>query len=77
MTLTRSEMNVLLTYLFATRDDEIGCDDALAGFAARAEEELRGGQVSERTALIAQHIAMCAECAEEYASLLSAIAGAR
>ncbi|HUM13126.1 MAG TPA: hypothetical protein VLT82_19420 [Myxococcaceae bacterium] len=69
-------MNALLSFLFSTRDDEIGCDDALAGFAARAEEELRDGKVSERTAHLARHIAMCSECAEEYASLLAALSGA-
>ena len=73
MNLTRAEMSVLLSFLFSTREDEIGCDDALEGFAARAEEELRIGKVSEQTAHIARHIAMCPECAEEYASLLAAI----
>jgi hypothetical protein len=71
--LTRSEMADILAFLFSTSDDELPCGDALDGFAALAEEELRGGAVSERTAAIARHIAMCPECAEEYASLLAAI----
>ena len=76
MKLTKAEMNLVLSFAFMTREDEITCDDALEGFAARAEEELRGGAVSERTAHIAKHIDMCPECAEEYASLLAAIAKA-
>lgn len=75
MKLTRAEMSLLLSFLFATREDEIGCDDALEGFAALAEEELRAGTVSAATAEIARHIAMCPECAEEYASLLAALSG--
>ncbi|HEU4404385.1 MAG TPA: hypothetical protein VFS43_03750 [Polyangiaceae bacterium] len=76
MKLTRAEMCLLLSFLYETSDDEITCDDALEGFAALAEAELRGGGVSARTAAIAEHVAECPECAEEYASLLAAIAAA-
>lgn len=77
MKLTRAEVNLMLSFLYLTSEDEIGCDDALDGFAARAEEELRGGAVSEKTARVAKHIAMCPECAEEYGSLLAALGATR
>jgi hypothetical protein len=73
MKLTRAEVNLLLEHVFGTEEHELTCGDALDGFAALAEQELRGGAVSDRTRRIAEHIRECPECLEEYESLLVAL----
>lgn len=73
MTTNEAELRALLDALTKTRDDEIGCDDALEGFPRRAEEELAGEPVSEQTRLIAQHLVDCPECEDEYRALLAAL----
>ncbi len=74
MTMNEVELRALLDALTKTRDDEIGCDDALEGLPRRAEEELAGKPVSEQTRLIAQHLVDCPECEEEFQALLAALA---
>lgn len=70
-TVTAADLRDLIEALKLTRDDEIGCDDASAAFARRAEEELSGMPVSEATRLVAQHLLDCPECEEEYRALLA------
>jgi hypothetical protein len=74
MSMNEVELRALLGALTKTRDDEIGCDDALAGFPRLAEEELAGKPVSEQMRRIAQHLGDCPECEEEYRALLAALA---
>ena len=76
MKLTRAEVNLILEHVFGTEDDELTCGDALDGFAVLAEEELRGGSVSERTRRIAEHVRECPECLEEYEALVVALGAA-
>jgi hypothetical protein len=59
-------------FILDTRDDEIGCDDALEGTAALAEFEARHGE-RLHDAAVSRHLDDCPECAEEYASLLAAL----
>lgn len=74
MTLSTKEMQALIAELLDTRDDEIGCDDALAGFAALAEAEIaRGRHGRDLVTAVARHLEDCPECAEEYAALLAAL----
>jgi hypothetical protein len=74
MSMNEAELRALLASLTTTRDDEIGCDDALAGFPRLAEEQLAGEPVSEPMRRIVQHLGDCAECEEEYRALLAALA---
>ena len=75
MTLEDKDLQRLLTWIAATRDDEIGCDEALPGLAARAAHEARGTPPEPATARAARHLEDCPECAEEYEVLVSVLRG--
>jgi hypothetical protein len=78
MTLEDKDLQRLLTWIAATRDDEIGCDEALPALAARAAHEAQGTLPEPATARAARHLADCPECAEEYEALVSVLrSGAR
>jgi hypothetical protein len=73
MNLSNDEIRVLLHAVASTRDDEIGCDDCLAGVAAFAEAELAGRTRAEAHRRIQQHVDECPECREEYEALSRAM----
>jgi len=73
MKLTEQELRMAAAGLPYTHDGEIGCDDAFARFAARAEEEIAGLAPSAATRAVAQHLEDCPECGEEYGALLDAL----
>lgn len=73
MALDRNQLRRLLELVAQTRDDEIDCDACLAGMAEFAEAELVGAEVPAALKRIAAHLAVCEECAEEYAVLLRVV----
>ncbi len=70
MPLNKQQIGMLLSAVADTRDDEITCDECLAGMAEFAESQLVGADISTAIRRIQAHIAFCPECAEEYDLLL-------
>ena len=77
MKLDADELAVLLNALALTRDDELNCDECLAVVARFVESELSGKTPAEAFERVRQHLAICADCREEYEALLAAIRGER
>ena len=48
MSLEKQQVAALLSSVADTREDEIGCDECLAGMAEFAETELIGAEISHR-----------------------------
>jgi len=77
MPLDRRQIQRLLGFVADTRDDEIACDECLAGMAEFAERELEGVEVPEALRRTEAHLAACPECAEEYHLLVAVLRGAQ
>jgi uncharacterized protein with PIN domain len=73
MSLSREEIAELLRLIGLTRDEEIDCERCLARVAEFAERELAGRSVPAALEAVAHHLSICAECCEEYESLLQAL----
>jgi len=69
MPLDKQQVRRLLAFIADTRDDEIDCDECLAGMAEFAEAELVGVGILDGLKRIEAHISGCPECAEEYGLL--------
>ncbi len=76
MPLDKQQVKTLLSFVADTREDEITCDECLAGMAEFAETQLVGTEIADAQKHIQAHIAFCPECAEEYAVLLEVVSGA-
>ena len=76
MPLDQEQLRMLVSFVASTRDDEIACDECLAGMAEFAETRLVGREINEAQRQVEAHIALCPECAEEYQVLLEAMATA-
>ncbi len=75
MPLSREEIEGLLRLVGLTAEDEINCEACLALVAEFAERALAGRSVPEGLKVVEQHLAVCAECREEYEALKKAIEG--
>ena len=75
MPLDKQQVGKLLASVAATREEEIACDECLAGMAEFAEAELVGAEIPDALERIKAHLAACPECAEEYAVLLDVVSG--
>ena len=73
MSLSKEEIAELLRLIGLTRDEEIDCERCLALVAEFAERELAGRSVPAAQEAVAQHLSICSECCDEYASLLQAL----
>ncbi len=73
MSLEKQQVEALLSSVADTREDEIGCNECLAGMAEFAERELIGAEIPTALRRIQAHIASCPECAEEYELLLDMV----
>ncbi len=73
MSLEKQQVEALLSSVADTREDEIDCDECLAGMGEFAEKELIGAEVPTALRRIQAHIAFCPECAEEYELLLDMV----
>ena len=70
MPLNKQQIGMLLSSVADTRDNEITCDECLAGMAEFAEAQLMGADIPTAMRRIQAHVAFCPECAEEYELLL-------
>ncbi len=68
-----NQIKSLLHLLSITRDRELNCNEFLAGVSDVAECELAGRPVPTSLHLVQHHLALCAECREEYVALLAAL----
>jgi len=75
MPLDRDQIGRLMRLVADTHEDEIPCDDCLAGMAAFAERELAGVEIPEALRRTEAHLQTCPECAEEYALLAAVLRG--
>lgn len=75
MKLDEQRLTDLLRLLEQTEENELNCDGCLAAVAKYAECELAGKTPDEALHQVSQHLAICADCREEYAALLNAIRG--
>lgn len=73
MPLEKQHLKRLLTSVAETLEEEIGCDDCLAGMAEFAEAQLVGAELSDALQRVQSHIEFCPECAEEYGVLLDVL----
>jgi predicted anti-sigma-YlaC factor YlaD len=73
MTLTPSELEVLVRATLVTRPEEIGCDACLERVARYAETRLAGLPTPEALRLVEEHLSICGECQEEFAALAAAL----
>ncbi len=76
MPLNKQQIKTLLSFVADTREDEIACDECLAGMAEFAETQLLGAEIPDAQKHIQAHIAFCPECTEEYEVLLEAVGAA-
>jgi len=74
MPLSKDQLSRLLVIVADTRDDEIACDDCLAGMAEFADARLLGSPISAALKRIEAHIEFCPECKQEYELLLALLA---
>lgn len=74
MPLSKDQLSKLLVIVAGTRDDEIACDECLAGMAEFADARLLGLTISTALKSIEAHIEFCPECKEEYDLLLALLA---
>ena len=73
MLIGKQQIKLLLSFVAGTREDEIACDECLAGMAEFAETQLVGATIPDAQRHIHAHIEFCPECAEEYAALLDVL----
>ena len=73
MALSRREIDALINTVSLTRAEELTCDECLKGLAEFAEHSLQGKSVPEGLQAIEHHLAICAECQEEYQALHTAL----
>jgi hypothetical protein len=73
MALSRQQLDGLIKAVSLTRRDELPCDDCLKELSEFAELFLEGKSVPEGLEAIEHHLAICAECDEEYQALLTAL----
>jgi len=71
MPLDHQLIQALLSQVAETREDEISCDECLAGMAEFAEAQLVDARVPVARQRIKAHLSFCPECAEEYELLLA------
>lgn len=75
MKLHPRQIDGLMHLIGLTREDEIDCNQCLEHVAEFAETHLAGRPVPQALKAVEHHLALCAECREEYEALCKAIAG--
>lgn len=73
MPLNDDQLRALLQATAATHDVELDCEQFLDAMAPLAELQAEGGPVPETLRLAAEHLALCANCREEYLALAEAL----
>lgn len=67
------QMRMTLTMVAATREQEIGCEEAYAFLDVYADLIRRGEDASALMPLVHHHLEMCPDCREEFDALLLAL----
>lgn len=67
------QMMKALTMVTATREQEIGCDEAYAFLDLYADRVSRGEDAAALMPLVHHHLEMCPDCREEFEALLLAV----
>lgn len=75
MPLSKHEIDNLLRLIAETGDVEINCEQCLALVAEFAEQNLAGLSIDDGLKAVAQHLAVCEECREEYEALKRTLEG--
>lgn len=73
MPISHQEIETLLQWVRLTRNEEIDCDLCFSQIAEFAERELAQKPLNESLAAVAQHLAICGDCQEEYEALLQGL----
>jgi uncharacterized protein with PIN domain len=73
MKLSTLQLAELIKVVALTRPDEVSCERCLQDLAEFSESTLAGKTVGESLQVIESHLAICAECREEYEALLRAL----
>lgn len=77
MALSRRQIDELLKTVSLTKSDEVTCDQCLLNLAEFAERSLEGRSIPDGLQAIEHHLAICAECKEEFEALLAALKNAK
>lgn len=72
---TRQQMRELLRVVLATEPSEIDCDEFLVHVGAYLEALGPDDQPPAELRAVSQHLAVCAECREEFDALVRAHRG--
>jgi len=73
MSLSKDEIDALMRLVGLTKNDELNCEQCLALVAEFAEQQLAGKSVPAGLSAVEHHLALCAECREEYEALQRAL----
>lgn len=73
MDLKETELEALLAVCLQTQEVELDCDECLAQAGRYAEAELAGKSAEEAFAMVRQHLAVCADCRQEYEALVAVL----
>lgn len=73
MKVTKEFIKKITKAAFASRPDEIGCDDCFDKLHEFAEMKLEGKSAEEAMPLVEDHLKRCGECEEEFEILLEAL----
>ena len=73
MPLSNDEIRRLMRLVGLTRNGEINCEQCLSRVAEFVERELAGRSIPQGLQTVEHHLAICAECREEYEALKRAL----
>ncbi|MGF1583186.1 MAG: hypothetical protein ACFCD0_28025 [Gemmataceae bacterium] len=73
MGLSSKQVEMLISAVELTKEEELDCDGCMTELAQFAEHELEGKPIPEAVVLVQEHLRICPECCEEYGVLLAAL----
>ena len=73
MILNFDQIKRLMNSLSITQDYELNCNEFLDKMAEFAEREYLGKSIPDALEAVQHHLKLCAECREEYESLLTTL----
>ena len=75
MALSKEQIENLMRMIEVTRDRELNCEECLTLVAEFAETELQDKPIPAALDAVQNHLKLCAECREEYETLLKVLHG--
>jgi hypothetical protein len=73
MAISREELETLMRLVGHTEPNEVNCEECLMKVSEFAEHQLRQEPILDDLRAVEQHLAICSECREEHALLLTAL----